>query len=117
MSRILFKCRRENDASFPTFSGGFFFHDGDLFVREAVESADDLVDEAVGRLDARKERPERGGKDGKTFGYKAHVAVDKGSHLIREVKATDASGAIRMRKMDGFEDIPRVREAELKRAA
>ena len=34
---------------------------------------------------------EFGGKDGKTYGYKAHAAVDEGSHLIREVKVTDAS--------------------------
>lgn len=33
---------------------------------------------------------EFGGKDGKTFGYKAHAAVDEGSHLIREVKVTSA---------------------------
>jgi len=35
---------------------------------------------------------EWGGKeDKKVFGYKAHAAVDKDSHLIREVKVTDAS--------------------------
>jgi IS5 family transposase len=35
---------------------------------------------------------EWGGKEDKqVFGYKAHAAVDEGSHLIREVKVTDAS--------------------------
>ena len=34
-------------------------HDPDLLVGEAVELVDDLVDEPVGLLDPRQERPER----------------------------------------------------------
>lgn len=68
-----------------------------LVVREGV-----LIDATVVKAAVSREAKDRngnpqdgdaelGGKDGETFGYKAHAAVDEGSHLIREVRVTDAS--------------------------
>jgi transposase, IS5 family len=68
-----------------------------LMVKEGT-----LIDATVVQAAVKREAKDRngdpqdgdaefGGKDGKTFGYKAHAAVDEGSHLIREVKVTDAS--------------------------
>jgi len=68
-----------------------------LMVKEGVLIDATVVEAAVSReAKDRNGNPqdgdaEFGGKDGKTFGYKAHAAVDEDSHLIREVKVTDAS--------------------------
>lgn len=68
-----------------------------LMVKEGILVDATVVEAAVSReAKNRKGRPqdgdaELGGKDGKTFGYKAHAAVDEGSHLIRKVSVTSAN--------------------------
>jgi transposase, IS5 family len=69
-----------------------------LMVKEGT-----LIDATVVQAAVKREAKDRdgnprdgdaewGGKEDKmVFGYKAHAAVDEGSHLIREVKVTDAS--------------------------
>lgn len=92
--------RRLSEADLEEWAFGHFTEEMEkrgLMVKEGTLIDATVVKAAVKReAEDRNGNPqdgdaERGGKDGKIFGYKAHIAVDEGSHLIREVKVTNAS--------------------------
>jgi IS5 family transposase len=80
---------------------GLLVKEGTLIDAEpALSEAEGVVEAAVNRKAKRRDGNPHAGdaewgrkseKAKPVFGYKAHAAVDKGSHLIREVKVTDAS--------------------------